>query len=325
MFKNLIELTNKLNSEQACIDYLAAQRWQDGKAVCVYCGHEKCYRIEGGKRFKCANKTCYKRFHVTVGTIFHASNISLQKWFMAIYIATAHKKGISSYQLGKDIGVSQKTAWFMLHRIREGMRAKKPGKFKGVVEADETYMGRKYRSDYKGLTEEEIDYTLNKRHLKNKGAVLGIAERETGKVHLSVFDENNAANVRGAIKEQVEAGSTLMTDEFKIYRAGLDEYNRRAVFHAKHEWVRNEGDLKVHINTVENFWSIMKRGVYGIYHQISYKHLQRYCDEFSYRYNSRKIKDNDRFTLTLSQVNTVLPYKLLVHGKGSEENNQTKA
>ena len=190
MFKNLHELVTQMKDEQACIDYLAAQRWQDGKAVCVYCGHNKCYRIEGGKRFKCANKNCFKRFHVTVGTIFHASNIPLVKWFMAVYIQTAHKKGISSYQLAKDIGVTQKTAWFMLHRIRQGMKDNTKTKFKGVVESDETYMARKYRSDYKGYTPEQIEYfQKNKKTTKSKGAVIGLAERETGRIKVISFDE----------------------------------------------------------------------------------------------------------------------------------------
>lgn len=124
MFNNLIELVKSLPTEKACKDYLAAQRWENGKAVCPYCNHSICYVIEGGKRYKCGSRLCYKKFSVITGTVFEASNIPLQKWFMAIYLCTAHKKGISSYQLGKDISVTQKSAWFMLHRIRELMRDK---------------------------------------------------------------------------------------------------------------------------------------------------------------------------------------------------------
>src|SRR4051812_27786843 len=128
MFKNLHELIATMPDEMTCRKYLADQRWPDGKAVCPHCGSEKTYVIEKGWRYKCGNKECLKKFSVTVGTIFEASNIPLNKWFMAVYLCTAHKKGISSYQLGKDIGVAQKTSWFMLHRIRELMRPKKETK-----------------------------------------------------------------------------------------------------------------------------------------------------------------------------------------------------
>src|SRR3979411_1501298 len=121
MFSNLLELITTMPDEKRCRKYLAEQRW-NGKPKCPYCGWDKCYIIEKGKRFKCGNQTCYKKFSVTVGTIFEASNIPLQKWFMAVYLCSAHKKGISSYQLGRDIGVAQKSAWFMLHRIREGFK-----------------------------------------------------------------------------------------------------------------------------------------------------------------------------------------------------------
>lgn len=314
MFKNLHELITKLNDEQACIDYLAAQRWQDGKAVCPYCGYGKCYRIENGKRFKCANKECFKRFHVTVGTIFHASNIPLVKWFMAVFIQTAHKKGISSYQLAKDIGVTQKSAWFMLHRIREGMKEKSTVEFHGIVESDETYMARKYRSDYKGLSPEEVEYIQkNKKTTKNKGAVIGLAERETGKVKIVSFDENNLNNITNTVRQYVDKKATLHTDESNLYNALGYEMRRETVIHSKKEWVKTDYyGTKIHTNTVENFWSVMKRGVYGIYHQISYKHLQRYCDEFSYRYNNRKMNDADRFKVTLRNITGRLTYEDLV-------------
>ena len=143
MFNNLRELILSMPTEKACVDYLAKQRWTDGKAICPYCGHGKCYSIEDGLRYKCANNKCYKRFKINVGTIFEASNIPLTKWFTAIYLVTAHKKGISSYQLGKDIGVTQKSAWFMLHRVREVMRSKVSDKLNNVVEVDEVYIGGK--------------------------------------------------------------------------------------------------------------------------------------------------------------------------------------
>ena len=323
MYKNLKELIQQFNDEKKCIDYLVQLRWR-GQPVCPYCGCSKTYNIENGKRFKCANKECYKKFSVTVGTIFHASNISLTTWFPAMYLIASHKKGISSIQLAKDLGVTQKTGWFMLHRIREALREKNSPLFSGITESDETYMSRKYASDYKGLSPEEVEYLQkSKMARKNRGAVLGLANRDTNMIHVKAFDANNSSNIRGEIKKVVKPGSILMTDESFMYRAGLDEYTKKSVFHSKEEWVRVEdGGLKVHINRVENFWSVMKRGVYGIYHQISFKHLQAYCNEFTYRYNSRQLKDNERFLITLTKIEGRLSYKQLVHGK-ENKNNQT--
>jgi len=140
MFNNLRELILSMPTEETCREYLAQQRW-NGKPVCPHCGSGRVYSIEKGKRYKCGNSECYKKFSVTVGTVFEASNIALVKWFTAIYLITAHKKGISSYQLGKDIGVSQKCGWFMLHRIRELMRVKDDIKLDNIVEIDETFIG----------------------------------------------------------------------------------------------------------------------------------------------------------------------------------------
>lgn len=320
MAKNLKEVMKKFEDEIVCREYLIEQRWQ-GKPKCVYCGHDKVYRIENGERFKCGNNKCYKRFRPTVGTIFHASNIPLPTWFSAMYIISAHKKGISSVQLAKDLGVTQKTAWFMLHRIRKSLSETNPEMLSGVVESDETYMARKYRSDYKGLSEEQIDaIKANNHSTMSQGAVLGLAQRETGNVTVRKFDANRAENIRPAIKSLVAPGSELHTDESRLYMAELDEYTHKSVSHSKRQWSVNG----VHTNNVEAFWSVMKRGVYGIYHQISFKHLQRYCDEFSYRYNTRKISDGERFVKVFRTLEGNLPYKELVHGK-SEENNLPKA
>src|ERR1700730_12438494 len=135
MVKNLKDLFAKFKDEDMCRQFLVKQRW-NGKPICPYCGHDKSYNIENGKRFKCANQTCYKKFSVTVGTVFEASNIPLSTWFPAMYIIASHKKGISSVQLAKDLGVTQKTAWFMLHRIRESLKENYPEMLAGIVEAD---------------------------------------------------------------------------------------------------------------------------------------------------------------------------------------------
>ncbi|HTD93773.1 MAG TPA: IS1595 family transposase, partial [Chitinophagaceae bacterium] len=145
MFTNLKELIQSMPDEQTCRDYLVQQRW-DGKPVCPSCGCTRVYEIDKKTRYKCSNSECYKKFSAMVGTIFEASNVPLSKWFMAVYLITAHKKGISSYQLGRDIGVTQKTAWFMLHRVREMMRPKGATKLDSIVEVDECYVGGKVKN-----------------------------------------------------------------------------------------------------------------------------------------------------------------------------------
>jgi transposase-like protein len=182
MFKNLHELLLKMPTEKDCRDYLIQQRW-DGCPVCPYCGYSgKTYVIENGKRFKCGQDQaiCGKKYSVTVGTIFESSRIPLTKWLNAVYVVTAHKKGISSHQLGRNLGVTQRTAWFMIHRIREMMKNVSDELLQGAVEVDETYMSRKYKSDYKGLSPEEVEYALKSQN-SSKGAVVGIKQREGDK------------------------------------------------------------------------------------------------------------------------------------------------
>jgi hypothetical protein len=317
MNTSLKQIMKDFNTEEKCRAFLIRQRW-NGVPVCPYCGNTKQYVIDNGKRFKCANNKCYKKYSVTLGTVFESSNIPLTTWLPAVYIINAHKKGISSVQLAKDLGVTQKTSWFMLHRIREFMKENNPQMLGGIVEADETYMGRKYRSDFKGLPPDELDYQA-KNKKGNLGAVVGVSDRITGNVIVRAFDSNNGANVRGLIKQNVIPGTMLHTDESSLYRRNLEEYKHETVWHSKREWARDG----VHTNNVEAFWSVMKRGVYGIYHQISFKHLQAYCNEFSYRHNSRKMTDGQRFELSLRNIEGRLSYKQLVHGKKQENNSQT--
>jgi transposase-like protein len=314
MIKDLKQVFRKFNTEDKCRAFLIQQRW-NGKPVCPHCGNDKVYTIDRGKGFKCASPACYKKFTVMVGTVFQSSNIPLTTWLPAVYIIASHKKGISSVQLAKDLGVTQKTAWFMLHRIREFMKENNPQMLSGTIESDETYMSRKYRSDFKGLSDEEIDWIKgNKYNQKNKGAVLGLANQKTGNIRVISFDANTRVNIEAALKNNVAPGTELHTDESKAYKLIVAAYIHKTVLHQDHEWSVNG----VTTNHVEAFWSVMKRGVYGIYHQISFKHLQAYCNEFSYRYNSRKLKDGERFSVALRNIEGRLTYKQLVHGKTKE-------
>ena len=305
MFNNLRELIVSMPDENTCKAYLAKQRW-NGNTVCPYCGHLKCYTIEGGRRYKCADKNCFKRFTVTVGTIFEASNIPLNKWFPAIYLATAHKKGISSYQLAKDIGVTQKTAWFMLHRIREILRVKTPITIglNNPVEADEMFVGGSISNKHNKVRKMYADNP----QLSNKTPVLGMIERD-GILVANVIRSHSSYELAVNVAATVEKNATLITDETNLYYQITSNYNHQSVNHTAKEFVK-EGNI--HTNTIEGAFSHFKRMVYGIYHQITPKHTQRYLDEFTYRYNSRKVKDANRFEKTFDFIECRLKYKNLV-------------
>jgi len=309
MFKNLRELILSMPDEKTCREYLASQRWQDSKPICPHCGYTgKIYTIEGGKKYKCGSPECYKKFSITVGTIFEASNIPLVKWFTAIYLITAHKKGISSYQLGRDIGVSQKSSWFMLHRIRELMRVKQPVKLDNIVEVDETYIGGKMgnmsKSKRKHLRDNDMVGTM-------KTGVMGLIERGGELKYIQINQATDVATIQGIVKANVDKDAVVITDSFASY-VGLNKVfaAHEAVNHTNDEYVR---DKVFHTNSVEGAFSLLKRGIIGIYHQVTPKHVLRYCDEFAYRYNSRKIKDAQRFTISLRNVEGRLTYKQLVN------------
>lgn len=309
-FKGLPQLLKRFPDHESAREYLEQKIW-GGTPYCPFCKCDKWYKLGKEGQYKCGNKECHKKYTVTVGTIFHSSHIPLNIWFCAMYIASSHKKGISSHQLAKDLNLTQKSAWFMLHRIREMVRDKKEEKLSGIVEVDETYMARKFHSE---LKPQNFDYTPSWPNIKEKGCVFGMAQRE-GKVRIKVFESNNAEKLRASIKKHVKKHSWLITDGSNIYNQGLDGYKREFVIHSTKEYVKGD----IYTNNIENFWGLMKRGIYGIYHQVSYKHLQRYCDEFSFRYNSRKIPDNVRFELSLSDIQTRLTYFQLIKNGYKEE------
>lgn len=303
MFNNLRELIATMPDEKSCRDYLIKQRW-DGKPECPYCGCDKTYVIEGGKRFKCGSKACYSKFSVTVGTIMEASNIPLTKWLMAIYLCTAHKKGISSYQLAKDIGVAQKSAWFMLHRIREKMLPKIQKTLGNIVEADLTFIGGKISNQ---SNKKRKEYREHKNPKYNKTSVLGMTERQGDTIMKTVPNVPNESE--RIVRENLERATLLVTDEGGEFLRLNDNYQHHTVTHSTNEYVRGN----FHTNSIEGIFSHFKRMVYGIYHQISPKHTQRYLDEFTYRFNSRKLTDVNRFDITMKNLNGRLTYKDLIY------------
>lgn len=287
-----------LSDDDRCRNYAEQMRW-NGNPVCPYCGKSKPYRIKDRGRFRCSSRTCKKNFSVTVGTIFENSKIKLSTWLAALYILTAHKKGISSHQLARDLGVTQKTAWFMNHRIRLIMDLP-PEPFENIVEVDETYVGGKFANMTLGKRKR-----MHEQNRDNKTPVMGFVQRD-GLARLTVIGKKT---FREMVIENVTKGSFVITDA----HAGYELLNRDF---ARHEAVNHSvGEYKRGVaftNSVEGFFSIFKRTIHGTYHQISPKHLHRYCAETTYRYNSRKIKDVDRFKLTLSNVEGRLKYKNLI-------------
>lgn len=276
-FKSLPALFDHFSNDEICVQYLEQHRW-NGKVTCPHCGSEKFYRTvkvkkDGSKvnQYKCGTNTCYKKFSVTVGTMFEASKIPLRLWFGAIYLTTAHRKGISSLQLARDLAITQKSAWFLMHRIRAMLTDKAPKMLAGTVEVDESYFGgreanKKKHKRTKGTTG---------RSTKTKTAVLGMIERG-GRVVVQVVPDAKSKTITPIVKANVKHSSMVVTDEWGSYNGLHTDYFHETIQHKTDEYVR---DGYWHTNTIEGFWSQLKRQIYGIHHFVSAKHLQRYCDD----------------------------------------------
>ena len=274
-----------------CLNYLAWKRWPNG-VTCPTCGAKDVIFLANQKRWKCRAKHDRPQFSVKVGTVMEDSPIGLDKWLMAMWQIVNCKNGISSYEVKRAIGITQKSAWFLDHRIRFALGLGSTNKFSGQIEADETFIGGKARNMHKTKRERVITGTGG----KDKTAVMGILERG-GKVRTKVVGNTKKKTLHSEIREHVLAGSALFTDALKSYE-GLDEFQHEVVDHAV-EYVRGE----VHTNGLENFWSLLKRGVHGTYVSVEPFHLFRYVDEQVFRYNNRKdMNDYDRFRLMMSNI-----------------------
>ena len=306
-FKSLIQLLEYFKDEKIAIEYYENRRW-GGNPVCPHCGSEKPYKTTRG--YKCSNKVCHLKFTVRIGTIFENSKVPLRKWFAALYLVANHKKGISSVQLALDIGVTQKTAWFMLHRLREMLRDKAPEMLDkdGIIEGDECFIGGKEKNKHWKKKRSEDKVTKNDgTPYKPKKVVMGVIQRG-GKVVLKHVPSRQKEDILPFIKEYVPKDAEIHTDEYRSYGELGKWYTHETINHSLKVYV----DGNVHTNTIENFWSVLKRGINGIYHQVSEKHVKRYLDEFSARFNTRKMGLNERFDNFLNQGESVLSYKVLI-------------
>ena len=273
-------------------EFVAKLRWPDGP-VCPKCGCTEYSYLTTRRLWKCKNRECRKQYSVKVGTVFEESRLGLDKWLPAVWLAANSKNGISSHELGRALGVTQKSAWFMLARIRLAMQ-RDGGIFEGEVEADESFVGGRranmHASKKKGQP---------KGGAFNKTAVLGFRERGTGRIRAEVVPMVDVTSVglRPRVKDVVREGSTLYTDESRVYY-GMDEhYYHQTVNHAQ---TYVEG--RVHTNGLENFWSLLKRGLRGTYISVAPFHLFRYLDERVFTYNMRDLTDLGRFSLVLGAV-----------------------
>lgn len=284
---NIIQVYKQYPTQEACFEHLAKVRWGE-RPTCPYCKSQRVTIVSKENRYHC--NACNTSFSVTVQTVFHKTKIDLQRWFLAISIVLNAKKGVSARQLARDIEVNKNTAWLMLMRIRRAMREQ--GKlFEGVIEADETYIGGKNRNKHK----DKRSTGTQGRSSKDKTPVFGVLNRG-GMIRARKVKDVSAHSLQMIIKQNVKQGSYIMTDEWRGY-SGLDKKNyiHARVNHGANQYVIGDA----HTNSIESFWSLLKRGIMGQYHHITERYLDAYVSEFCFRHNNRE--NNDVFQLVLER------------------------
>ncbi len=303
--KTLLEAARYFTDRDTCESYMRDLRWHDSKPICPVCGSDNIGEIATRHLLRC--RSCRKQFSHKVATIFEDSPLGLDKWFVAVWAIANCKNGISSHELGRAIGVTQRTAWFMLHRIRKAMEVADGDKFDGPVEADTTYIGGKAENMHKKVRERRIQG----RGSVGKIAVHGVLQRgdqdNPSQIRAEVLEEEDGKALVGHVKRNVKLGASVFTDEATQYSNLANTYSHEAIDHSV-AYVRNQ----VHTNGCENFWSLFKRAIGGTYVSISPFHVFRYAVEQVFRFNYREWTDGQRFRFVLSQVfGRRLTYRLL--------------
>jgi transposase-like protein len=292
--KSLQEAIIYFSNPDNCVAYLVAHRteWKDG-VICPTCGSKDVGYIASRRMWQCRTRHPKAQFSVKVGTIMEDSALGLDKWLVAIWMQTSMKNGVSSWEIHRALKITQKCAWHMLHRIRLGLQDSEGGKLAGEVEIDETFIGGKARNMHKSKRERVITGTGG----TDKTVILGMVERG-GKVKAMVVDSRRKKELQKQVREHVEAGTAIFSDELKSYDGLEVDYQHAVINHAV-EYANGN----IHTNTMENFWSLLKRGLHGTYISVEPFHLFRYIDEQAFRYNTRKdMNDSERFGLAVSQI-----------------------
>lgn len=321
--KTLQQAIQYFDNEQTCIDEIAQLRWPDGKPTCPACGHQDHYYLANQKRWKC--KECWKQFSVKVGTVMEDSPIPLNKWLLAMWMMANCKNGVSSYEVHRAIGVSQKSAWFMLQRIRLAMRPetlKRIGGGRSTCEADETVIGGKLKNMHNRRKRQMGLGAVGDGYQKNKTIVMGVLDRDARQVRATVIPFARRPEMEAMLTTHVEPGTMMYTDAHVGYDNLKDFFPHDVINHME-AYVKG----KVHTNGIENFWSLLKRQLAGTYVAVEPFHLHRYVDEQVFRYNNRKhgdekLDDGDRFRILLSQIaNKRLTFAEVTGKTGSEATN----
>lgn len=298
--KTLQQAVVYFSNPDTCLREVIAFRWPDGVVKCPTCGSEKVSFLKSRRLWECAEKHAKRQFSVKVGTVMEDSAIGLDKWLVAMWLISNARNGISSYELGRSIGVTQKSAWFMLHRIRLAMQDEDGGKLGGHVEVDETFIGARSRNMH---ADKRRRMGMSKgRGGLGKVAVMGLLSRHGKDGHSTVRMEvlrNRLTKgvVQGKVRDHVEAGANLYTDDFGSYRGLSADFVHGVIDHAE-RYVNGQ----IHTNGCENFWSLLKRTLKGTYVSVEPFHLFRYLDEQAFRFNQRKLSDAARFALTAGAV-----------------------